>query len=156
MSEQLRECPHCGATRGLYTLDEHGGLCADDDLIAQIFCDNCKSAFENERANNGEELIEAWNTRSESVRRIKDSDLPKTSPLSGIPRIRVYDKDGRKCAEGYYAFHKNRQLCVIGDELKPEDCDHCIITDGFADWNMPRSIKVGKIVPEGGWIEVVS
>ena len=92
---------------------------------------NCKSAFENERANNGEELIEAWNTRSESVRRIKDSDLPKTSPLSGI-------------------------LCVIGDELKPEDCDHCIITDGFADWNMPRSIKVSKIVPEGGWIEVVS
>ena len=63
MSEELRECPHCGATRGLYTLDEYGGLCADDDLITQIFCDNCKSAFENERANNGKELIEAWNRR---------------------------------------------------------------------------------------------
>ena len=65
MSEELRECPHCGATRGLYTLDESGGLCVDDDLIAQIFCDNCKSAFENESANNGKELIEAWNTRAE-------------------------------------------------------------------------------------------
>ena len=65
MSEELRECPHCGATRGLYTLDEYGGLCADDNLITQIFCDNCKSAFENERANNGKELIEAWNTRAE-------------------------------------------------------------------------------------------
>lgn len=65
MNEELRECPHCGATRGLYTLDEYGGLCVDDDLIAQIFCDNCKSAFENERANNGKELIEAWNTRAE-------------------------------------------------------------------------------------------
>ena len=65
MSEELRECPHCGATRGLYTLDEYGGLCADDDLITQIFCDNCKSAFENERANNGRELIEAWNIRAE-------------------------------------------------------------------------------------------
>lgn len=27
--------------------------------------DNCKSAFENENANNGKELIEAWNTRAE-------------------------------------------------------------------------------------------
>ena len=67
MSEELRECPHCGATRGLYTLDEYGGLCVDDDLIAQIFCDNCKSAFENESANNGKELIEAWNTRAERI-----------------------------------------------------------------------------------------
>ena len=65
MSDGLRECPHCGATRGLYTLDEYGGLCADNDLIVQIFCDNCKSAFENERANNGKELIKTWNTRAE-------------------------------------------------------------------------------------------
>ena len=72
MSEELRECPHCGATRGLYTLDEYGGLCVDDDLIAQIFCDNCKSAFENENANNGKELIEAWNTRVERTCSIED------------------------------------------------------------------------------------
>lgn len=65
MNEELRECPHCGATRGLYTLDEYGGLCDDEDLITQIFCDNCKSAFENESANNGKELIEAWNRRAE-------------------------------------------------------------------------------------------
>lgn len=71
MNEELRECPHCGATRGLYTLDEYGGLCVDDDLIAQIFCDNCKSAFENENANNGKELIEAWNTRAERTCRWK-------------------------------------------------------------------------------------
>lgn len=78
MSEQLRECPHCGATRGLYTLDEYGGLCVDDDLIAQIFCDNCKSAFENENANNGKELIEAWNTRAERTCKF-ESDIINTA-----------------------------------------------------------------------------
>lgn len=65
MSDELKQCPFCGATRELYTLDEYGGLCSDNDLITQIFCDNCKSAFENERANNSKELIEAWNSRAE-------------------------------------------------------------------------------------------
>ena len=74
MNEKLREGPHGGATRGLYTLDEYGGLCVDDDLIAQIFCDNCKSAFENEKANNGKELIEAWNTRAERTCRYEHTD----------------------------------------------------------------------------------
>lgn len=86
---------------------------------------------------------------------IKDTDLPQTSPIPGIPRIKVYSKDGKLLAEGYYAFHINRQPCIMGDELKPDDCDHCLITDGFADWNMPKKLEVKKIVPEGGWIEVV-
>ena len=81
MSDGLRECPHCGATRGLYTLDEYGGLCVDDDLIAQIFCDNCKSAFENENANNGKELIEAWNTRAE---RTCHMNLVKDGPIFDV------------------------------------------------------------------------
>ena len=150
MSIELKTCPFCGGEGYVIcgSSFEHGFP------SYAVECEKCGTVGIVKASE--QEAIEAWNTRSESVRRIKDSDLPKTSPLSGIPRIRVYDKDGRKCAEGYYAFHKNRQLCVIGDELKPEDCDHCIITDGFADWNMPRSIKVGKIVPEGGWIEVVS
>ena len=84
MSEELRECPHCGATRGLYTLDEYGGLCVDDDLIAQIFCDNCKSAFENESANNGKELIEAWNTRAERTCKM---ELVKSGPIYRVWRF---------------------------------------------------------------------
>lgn len=81
MSEELRECPHCGATRGLYTLDKYGGLCADYELIAQIFCDNCKSAFENERADNGKELIDAWNTRAE---RTCHMNIVKDGPLCSV------------------------------------------------------------------------
>ena len=84
MSEELRECPYCGATKGLYTLDEYGGLCADDNLITQIFCDNCKSAFENERANNGKELIEAWNTREERTCKM---ELVKRSPIYDVWRF---------------------------------------------------------------------
>lgn len=92
----------------------------------------------------------------ERIERIEDSDLPETSPLPGIPRIRVYDKDGRKCAEGYYVFHERRQPAAYLDELKPEDCAHCVVFDESADWNMPKMMCRKVIVPDGGWIEVVS
>lgn len=104
MSEELRECPHCGATRGLYTLDEYGGLCVDDDLIAQIFCDNCKSAFENESANNGKELIEAWNTRAERT-------------CTYVEHVDAY---------GYYYQCSECQYEMDGGEFEHYELAHCM------------------------------
>ena len=48
---------------------------------------------------------------------------------------------------GYYCKHIERQVCPIGDELKPEDIAHLIINDGFADWNMPRSLQGYDVDP---------
>lgn len=150
MAEEIKPCPFCDG-KGYV-------ICGSSFKFGftsyAVECEKCGAVGAVKASE--QEAIETWNTRAESVRRIEDSDLPKTSPLPGIPRIRVYDGDGRKCAEGYYVFHQNRQLCVFGDKLKPDDCDHLIVADGFADWNMPRGIEVKKIVADGGWIEVAS
>lgn len=50
-----------------------------------------------------------------------DTDLPKTAPMPGIPRIRHTDAEGH-VYEGYYLFRVKRQLCPLGhDKLRPED-----------------------------------
>ena len=49
---------------------------------------------------------------------------------------------------GYYCKHIKRQVCPMGDELKPEDIAHLIINDSFADWNMPRSLQGYDVDPE--------
>ena len=84
-----------------------------------------------------------------------DTDLPATSPLPQVPRVRYTDADGR-VHEGWYAFHRARQTCLLGnDRLHPEDCRHLIVSDGFADWNMPRDVRVQAIVPDGGEVELL-
>lgn len=86
---------------------------------------------------------------------IMDTDLPATSPLPQVPRVRYTDAGGR-VHEGWYAFHKARQTCLLGhDRLRPEDCQHLIVSDGFADWNMPRDVRVQAIVPDGGEVELL-
>lgn len=86
---------------------------------------------------------------------IMDTDLPATSPLPQVPRVRYTDANG--CVhEGWYAFHKARQTCMLGsDRLRPGDCQHLIVSDGFADWNMPRDVRVQAIVPDGGEVELL-
>lgn len=84
-----------------------------------------------------------------------DTDLPQTSPLPQVPRVRYTDAGGR-VHEGWYAFHKARQTCLLGhDRLRPGDCMHLIVSDGFADWNMPRDVRVQAIEPDGGEIELL-
>lgn len=86
---------------------------------------------------------------------ITDTDLPATSPLPQVPRVRYTDAGGR-VHEGWYAFHEARQTCPLGrDRLRPGDCSHLIVSDGFAGWNMPRDVRVRAIVPDGGEVELL-
>lgn len=79
---------------------------------------------------------------------IMDTDLPQTSPLPQVPRVRYTEADGR--------VHEARQTCPLGrDRLRPGDCQHLIVSDGFADWNMPRDVRVRAIVPDGGEVELL-
>lgn len=68
-------------------------------------------------------------------------------PMPGIPEVRVLDEDGREVFRGYYYRHVNRQVAPISDSLRPEDVDHCVVHDDFADWNMPKSFRATKITP---------
>ena len=64
-----------------------------------------------------------------------------------IPRVRAVEPDGTVSAEGFYFCHLNRQPSPIGDSLKPEDIDECIVTDGFADWNLEPPVRILKVTP---------
>lgn len=48
---------------------------------------------------------------------------------------------------GYYE-HIQRQVCPLGDSLKDEDIRPLIITSGFADWNMEKSLQVVDVIKE--------
>lgn len=58
MSEKVKPCPFCGAERGLYVI-ENGA-----DYEPEMFCDNCKSKFQNENAYTPEQVVKAWNERA--------------------------------------------------------------------------------------------
>ena len=55
--------------------------------------------------------------------------------------------DNNKWVAGTYMRHVNRMPAPVGDDLKPEDIEDIMLFDGFADWNMPRSIQYVKIDP---------
>lgn len=47
-------------------------------------------------------------------------------------------------------------MCPLGhDRLRPGDCMHLIVSDGLADWNMPRDVRVQAIEPDGGEVELL-
>lgn len=56
--------------------------------------------------------------------------------------------EGNHWTKGVYFKHLNRQPSPIGDEIKPEDYTHYIISSGFADWNMPKPVTMEEIRPE--------
>lgn len=56
---ELKPCPACGASRGLYVLyDEH-------DMEWFVFCDNCKTSICNEHNDKREDAVRTWNRRAE-------------------------------------------------------------------------------------------
>ena len=56
---ELKPCPVCGATKGLYILEDY------HEFEWYVFCDNCKTSLCNENAQTKEDAIETWNTRYE-------------------------------------------------------------------------------------------
>lgn len=48
---------------------------------------------------------------------------------------------------GSYFKHIKRQVSPIDDSLKDEDIEHLMISNGFADWNMPRAITAILVNP---------
>ena len=48
---------------------------------------------------------------------------------------------------GSYFKHIKRQVSPIDDSLKNEDIEHLMISNGFADWNMPRAITATLVNP---------
>ena len=68
-------------------------------------------------------------------------------PLPGVPRVRIVDEEGHALFEGYYIRHENRQTCVLHDRLRPDDVDHLVAVDGFADWNMQRDLVIKRVTP---------
>lgn len=53
-------------------------------------------------------------------------------------KFRGYDKDLRKWHYGNYYFYTDIIYCVASDKDYEENEHHCILFDGFCDWNMPR------------------
>lgn len=77
-----------------------------------------------------------------------------TKPPVDVPMVRVVDEDGKEVLRGWYYRHVKRQPCVIDDKVGDEDVDHVVMSDGFADWNMPRRPK-GTVVTPPHRIEVI-
>ena len=53
-------------------------------------------------------------------------------------KFRGYDKDLRKWHYGNYYFYTDTIYCVASDKDHEENEHHCILFDGFCDWDMPR------------------
>ena len=59
--------------------------------------------------------------------------------------FRAKRADNGRWIEGYYMYHLNRMPSPVGDGIKPEDEEHIILYDNFADWNMPREITYAPV-----------
>ena len=66
-------------------------------------------------------------------------------PLTGVPRVRVLDENGKIVLSGYYLYKLNRMPCVIDDSLKQEDVDHCVARIDGGDWNLPETFHLVKV-----------
>lgn len=63
--QELKSCPFCGSSNGLYVLQE------DEYGEWSVFCDMCKTSFHNENhCDTREDAISAWNRRAERTCRV--------------------------------------------------------------------------------------
>lgn len=68
-------------------------------------------------------------------------------PVEGVPMVRVLDEQGREVLRGWYIRHEKRQPYCLNDELRDEDVQHIVAVDEFADWGMPRELKLKAVTP---------
>lgn len=150
-TDELKPCPFCGTVPRMQTTEL---TCGRPRYFVDCEGSGCKAiACTANRYETALEAAEAWNTRA-CTPSIKDTDLPATEPLAQVPRIRYTDANGN-VYEGWYAFHVKRAVCPGFDSLKPDNCVHCIVTDGFADWGMHQGFRHMGIIPDGGTIELI-
>lgn len=73
--QELKPCPCCGSSNGLYVLQE------DEYGEWSVFCDMCKTSLHNENhCDTREEAISAWNRRAErTCRQIVDGETASCS-----------------------------------------------------------------------------
>lgn len=73
--QELKPCPCCGSSNGLYVLQE------DEYGEWSVFCDMCKTSLHNENhCDTREEAISAWNRRDErTCRQIVDGETASCS-----------------------------------------------------------------------------
>lgn len=107
---ELKHCPFCGATRGLYALDVDNSTSGEP----QVFCDNCKAVFECERASTIEEAIEAWNTRAEKTCKIKPWRMEEDTGFYDCLECECgHVMDGSEWAKSTYC--PNCRARIVGD-----------------------------------------
>ena len=70
-----------------------------------------------------------------------------TEPVPGIPMVRVLDERGEEVLRGWYVRFAARQVCPMGDRLRPEDVRHLVLHESFEDWNMPTRLVPTEITP---------
>lgn len=67
--------------------------------------------------------------------------------VEGVPMVRVLDEQNREVLRGWYIRHETRQPYCFGDELREEEVQHIVAVDEFADWGMPRQLKLKVVTP---------
>ncbi len=66
--QELKSCPCCGSSNGLYVLQE------DEYGEWSVFCDMCKTSFHNENhCETRDDAVSAWNRRAERTCRVEVS-----------------------------------------------------------------------------------
>lgn len=70
-----------------------------------------------------------------------------TKPPVDVPMVRVIDENGNEVMRGWYYRHVKRQPAALDDMVRGNDVQHVVMSDAFADWNMPREPKATVITP---------
>ena len=114
---ELKPCPFCGSSNGLYVLQE------DEYGEWSVFCDMCKTSFHNEnRCDTREEAISAWNRRAERTARVEE-DTKRASQTQLVVT--------KSCSECGHCFgaetHYERMFegMVLNEIELPSYCPNC-------------------------------
>lgn len=125
--DELKPCPSCGATRGLYVLEDL------ENFEHYVFCDNCKTSIHNEHAETKDDAIESWNLRANECDRdelikVADEINADAENIAGYLDS-CKGKFSKSDADEYYKLAgwndriRKALGCGVMEELKP--CPFC-------------------------------
>lgn len=107
MSEELKPCPRCGATRGLYVLYD------EDNMEWFVFCDGCKTSLHNEYNDTREDAVRIWN---------RCAELTCTIDYDAVHQDYVCSSCGERYEYDMYAAVNDDDWTVITSMCY---CPHC-------------------------------